>query len=209
MYSSAGVANMANAVMNGTSQPTPSFERVHTYGAGAVEAADERLQAEIKARRLARSQAKSQQQVMRPTIKGQHQVARTGATVQHQVARVRKTSIQSLLPIDRELAKARDRREFLEQELKKAVAEEKELDRKKARMMESETRRTELEKKKAERDRKRSAAIARHMEATGGKPTGITKPAATLRITTFAQAMEAAAVAKPTGITKSAAALGK
>ncbi|EDU47304.1 hypothetical protein PtrSN002B_011375 [Pyrenophora tritici-repentis] len=127
MFRNEGIVDMTSTVLHGTSAPVPSFQRVIPYGAGAVEAADERLLEEVKARRLARSQAKARHQAVRPAAKGQ-QVARTGVAAQH----------QPMLPIDRKLAKAQARREHLEEELKKAVEEEKTLERKKARMMESE-----------------------------------------------------------------------
>ncbi|KAI1523715.1 hypothetical protein PtrCC142_010818 [Pyrenophora tritici-repentis] len=81
MFRNEGIVDMTSTVLHGTSAPVPSFQRVIPYGAGAVEAADERLLEEVKARRLARSQAKARHQAVRPAAKGQ-QVARTGVAAQ-------------------------------------------------------------------------------------------------------------------------------
>ncbi|RMZ69293.1 hypothetical protein GMOD_00006034 [Pyrenophora seminiperda CCB06] len=207
-YSSNQTMDMSRALFNGTAGARPSFERALAYGAGAIEAADERLLEEIKARRIARAKAKSQQQVtperrakqVTPVQKNQQvasgriQKVTSGRHSQQQATVPKRKSPPSPLEVvDQELLKARDRRTFLENELKKVIEEEKMLADKKqklvieeemalkekkqkmARDQEYKERVKELEKVKMEKERKRKAAIAQKLEKSGGKPTGITK----------------------------------
>ncbi|KAF1842287.1 uncharacterized protein K460DRAFT_409702 [Cucurbitaria berberidis CBS 394.84] len=142
----------------------PTAMRAYTgnsrmYGAGAREAADERLNEEVKARHAARRGVAGRQQ--RTTDQNVHD--------------------NSLAVIDEQLADARRRREFLEEELEKAKAIEDTLKRKRAKAV-SNNNVQHLEKGKAEKERMRQAAFKRKLEESGGKPSGVTKRASPSKV---------------------------
>jgi hypothetical protein len=123
------------------------------YGAGACEAADERLLEEVRARRLASNQAKARRQVIAN----------------------QKAHDESAESINKQLAELRSRRQFLEDELKKNKAEEAALLRKAKRASEVKKKVGEMETVKEEKERRRKAAFEAKKKGMGAKPTGITK----------------------------------
>jgi hypothetical protein len=150
MYGSRPV-NMTNVVLNSGS--TSSFGQVRMYGAGAKEAADERLLEQVRARRLASNQAKAGQVTMAND----------------------KAFEESAEGIQKQLAEIRARRQFLEEELKKNKTIEAALLRKAERAAVVKKKVNEKETAKEERERKRNAALEQKKKEMGAKPAGVAK----------------------------------
>lgn len=141
-------------------RPTQTLTTPSDHGAGAIEAADERLKEELKARKSSHAQAAS------PTPSGPE----ANAKIELQ----RSTLIT-----------ARQRRKALEVELQQAKDLESALEHKTALCSKRLENIRSMKKKDAEKERKRQAAFA---QKSGVKPVGVKKkllPALKMRLSGF------------------------
>lgn len=146
-----GSANMAPILFAKKTYANP-YNTKRGYGPGAIEAADDRLNEEVKARRQARASSKSSP-TCGPEVRAELELERSKRT----------------------LAEARRRRKALEAELEDAKAIEAlwehktELNSKHFRKM------RESNKQKAEKERRRQAAFKEKERKMGAKTTGVEK----------------------------------
>jgi hypothetical protein len=152
-------ANMSAAVMSDCFV-TPSFSRTRTYGAGAIEAADERLAEEVKANRAHRKKV----------------VAHGEGVKNFQRSKADQEAYdQTPEGIEEQIAEARRRRKWLEEEVEKAKLLELALMKKQKMALEKKKKAKDRESAKEAMERKLKAAFVRKLEESGGKPAGVSK----------------------------------
>lgn len=142
----------------------PCAITARNYGAGVIEAADERLKEEIATRSHVR--APEQPKSLEHRVRGE------------------------LEKTNRELTKARRRRKALEAELKEARKAESELEQKQGKIIGRIKNIRKSMKEKTERERRRQAAMVRKQDERGAKPAGIrktipSKPVSTVNFSGF------------------------
>jgi hypothetical protein len=150
------VKNPAPADMSSTLfRPTTSLMGIssHTYGAGVLEASNERLDKEVATRRKLREESFAQQEA----------------------ATTKLTYDNELEAVNAELSKARRRRKWLEEELQQAQAVENTISRRKKRAIEMGKKMEAKKNGKTETERRRQAAFERKEQRIGARPTGVIK----------------------------------
>ncbi|KAF2255149.1 hypothetical protein BU26DRAFT_500769 [Trematosphaeria pertusa] len=152
-YARNAPVDMRAALYNHQAESVPRPLSSHRgYGAGAVEAADERLVEEVRARRAARATAS----------------AAATTTKQPQPPQ------DSVAAIEAKLGDARKQRAAAKRQYERALALEKKLEREHAKAVEREKKRKEVETEKREKARRRERALG-IKAPTAARPEGIRK----------------------------------
>jgi hypothetical protein len=144
-------ADMSNTVFRPATCLIGTSSR--NYGAGALEASNERLAKEITVRRELREESFAQQEATLTKLTSENELEATNA----------------------ELTKARRRRKWLEEELQQAQAVENTILRRKKRAIEMGEKMKLKKNEQMEKDMRRQAAFKRKEQDIGARPTGVIK----------------------------------